>query len=127
MRYVVAVQRVGHGDTGVLAITVFAEALPPRDDEGGDDRPLPTALMRSGPNDSVTQVYSDYPDSRWDDVRALVDTTMAAAVAGFAQQLGRALPRTFGKDLSCDASSQPTPTTSRPPVPQRSIHPASIR
>lgn len=87
MRYVVAVQRVGHGDTGVLAVTAFAEALPPRDAES-EDRSLPAPLLRSSPNDSVTLVFSDDPDARWDEVRALVDTTMAAAVAKFAQGLG---------------------------------------
>lgn len=87
MRYVVAVQRVGHGDTGVLAVTAFAEALPPRAADA-DDRSLPTQILRSGPNDSVTLVFSDDADSRWDEVRSLIDTTMAAAVAGFAQGLG---------------------------------------
>lgn len=87
MRYVVAVQRVGHGDTGVLAVTAFAEALPPREAEG-EDRSLPTPLLKSSPNDSVTLVFGDDPDSRWDELRALIDTTMAAAVAKFAQGLG---------------------------------------
>jgi len=81
------VRRVRHGDTGVLAVTAFAESLPPRDAEG-EDRSLPAPLLRSSPNDSVTLVSSDDPDSRWDEVRALVDTTMAAAVAKFAQGLG---------------------------------------
>ncbi len=86
LRYVVAVQKVGHGDTGVLAVTVFAESLPPRDEN--DERSLPTPLLRSTPNDSVTLVFSDVPDARWDEIRVLVDRTLAAAVARFAQQLG---------------------------------------
>lgn len=86
LRYVMAIQKVGHGDSGVLAVTAFAESLPPRDT--GDDRSLPTPLSRSTPNDSVTLVFSDDPDARWGEIRDFVDSTLAAAVARFAQQLG---------------------------------------
>jgi len=87
MRYVVAIQRVGHGDTGVLAVTVFAETLPSRTSDT-NDRALPAPLLRSTPNDSVTLVFSDEPASRWDEVEDLINRTLAPAVSGFAQQLG---------------------------------------
>ena len=87
VRYVAAVQKVGHGDTGVLAITTFAEGLPPRTGDS-DERPLPVPLIRSTPNDSVTLVFSDEAESRWDEIDALLNRTLAAAVARFAQQLG---------------------------------------
>ncbi|MGH3906808.1 MAG: Fic family protein [Pseudonocardiaceae bacterium] len=87
LRFVIVIQRVGHGETGVLAVTVFAEAVPPRTPED-DDRPLPTPLLRSTPADSVTLVFSDDPDARWAEVCQLIDKTLAAAVAKFAQQLG---------------------------------------
>ncbi len=86
LRFVVAVQHVGHGETGVLAVTVFAEALAQRASE--DDRSLPTPLLRFTPADSVTLVFSDDPDARWVEISELIDNTLAAAVARFAQQLG---------------------------------------
>ncbi|MGH3815136.1 MAG: hypothetical protein ACRDUV_22270, partial [Pseudonocardiaceae bacterium] len=87
LRFVVVIQRVGHGESGVLAVTVFAETVTPRLSED-DDRPLPTPLLRSMPADSVTLVFSDDPDARWVEVCELIDNTLAAAVAKFAQQLG---------------------------------------
>jgi len=87
LRFVVVVQRVGHGETGVLAVTVFAEELAPRGTED-DDRPLPTALFHSTPSDSVTLVFGDDPEARWVEVCELIDNTLAAAVASFAQRLG---------------------------------------
>lgn len=87
LRFVVVIQRVGHGETGVLAVTVFAEAVTPRTPED-DDRPLPIPLFRSMPADSVTLVFSDDSDARWAEVCELIDKTLAAAVAKFAQQLG---------------------------------------
>lgn len=87
MRYVVAVQKAGQGDTGVLVVTTFAE-MPMARSRDDDDRPLPVPLLRSTPNDGVTLVFSDDPDSRWPEIEALIDRTLAAAVARFAQQLG---------------------------------------
>lgn len=87
LRFVVVIQRVGPGETGVLAVTVFAEALVPRASED-DERPLPTPLFESTPADSVTLVFSDDPDARWREVCELIDNTLAAALDKFAQQLG---------------------------------------
>jgi hypothetical protein len=87
LRFVVATQRVGTGETGVLTVTVFAESVTPRPSED-DERPLPTPLVESTPTDSVTLVFSDDPDARWVEVCELIDNTLAAAVAKFAQRLG---------------------------------------
>ncbi|MGH3887236.1 MAG: Fic family protein [Pseudonocardiaceae bacterium] len=87
LRFVVVIQRVGPGETGVLAVTVFAELVTPRPSED-DERSLPTPLVESTPTNSVTLVFSDDPDARWVEVCELIDNTLAAAVAKFAQQLG---------------------------------------
>lgn len=87
LRFVVVIQRVGRGETGVLAVTVFAESVTPRPSEN-DERPLPTPLIESTPTDSVTLVFSDEPDARWVEVCELIDRTLAAAVTTFARQLG---------------------------------------
>lgn len=86
LRFVVAIQRVGHGETGVLAVTVFAEVLAPRGPD--EDRPLPTPLLRSTPADSVTLHFSNDPEARWAEVCEFIDNTLAAAVSQFAQRLG---------------------------------------
>jgi Fic family protein len=85
LRYVVAIQRVGRGDTGVLAVTVFAESL---DQTGEGDEKRPTKLLHPDPDDSVTLVYGDDANSRWPEVVQLVDRTLAAAIATFSNGLG---------------------------------------
>jgi Fic family protein len=87
LRFVVVIQRVGPGETGVLAVTMFAESVAPVPSEE-DERPLPTPLFESTPADSVTLVFSDDPDARWREICELIDNTLAAALATFAQQLG---------------------------------------
>ena|GEM_PF-3980050 len=49
---------------------------------------LPVPLLRSTPNDSVTFVFSDAADERWGETVEFEDRSLAAAVSGFAQQLG---------------------------------------
>lgn len=86
LRFVACVQRVGHGESGVLALTVFAEVVPPASEPG--DRSLPTVIRRSSPTDSVTLIYGDDPDARWDECAELLDRGLAAALANFVDRLG---------------------------------------
>jgi hypothetical protein len=94
LRYVVATQKVGHGETGVLAVTVFAELLSapsPAESSGEVDeeaRPIPTPAFSPTTSDSVTLIHTDDTDSRWPDVAELIDRTLAAAIDGFGRQLG---------------------------------------
>jgi len=85
LRYVVAVQKVGRGDTGVLAVTAFAESAE-NHAEAESARAVP--LLHPTPDDSVTLIYTDDVAARWDDVCQLVDRTLAAAIAGFSNGLG---------------------------------------
>jgi Fic family protein len=90
MRYVVAVQKVGHGETGVLAVTAFAERLLPRSDpDEGDDEPrlLPEQLLTLSSSDSVTLIHTDSVDERWQETADFVDRTLAAAVDVFGRKL----------------------------------------
>ena len=86
--FVVAVQKVGHGETGVLAITVFAEFVPPRDDRDDEARPVPTPLFSSASGDHVTLNLIDQIDDKWPEICELVERTLAASVAAFASRLG---------------------------------------
>ena len=85
LRYVVAVQKVGRGETGVLAVTAFAELA---ESHAEAEAPRPTALLTPTPDDSATLVYSDSADARWPEVSDLVDRSLAAAIAGFSNRLG---------------------------------------
>jgi Fic family protein len=85
LRYVVAVQKAGRGDTGVLVVTVFAESL---DTAGDSDQTRPTALLQTTPHDSVTLVYTDDAELRWPEVHELADRTLAAAITRFSGGLG---------------------------------------
>ena len=91
MRYVIAVQRVGHGETGVLAITAFAERLLPRsepDETDDEPRVIPEQLLTLSSSDSVTLVHTDTVDERWQEIADLIDRTLAAAVDEFGRKLG---------------------------------------
>lgn len=91
MRYVIAVQRVGHGETGVLAVTAFAERLLPRsepDDTDDEPRVIPEQLLTLSSSDSVTLVHTDTVDERWQEIADLIDRTLAAAVDEFGRKLG---------------------------------------
>ncbi len=91
MRYVVAVQKVGHGETGVLAVTSFAERLLPRsepDEADSESAPNPEQLLTLSSNDSVTLVHTDTAEERWQEIAELIDQTLAAAVDEFSRKLG---------------------------------------
>ncbi|MFG3707075.1 Fic family protein [Micromonospora sp. NPDC047670] len=85
MRHVVAVQKVGRGETGVLAVTVFAESVE-NHVAGEPTRHVP--LLNPGPDDSVTLIYTDSATDRWQEVCEFVDRTLAASIAGFSNSLG---------------------------------------
>ncbi|GIE76192.1 hypothetical protein Aph02nite_21420 [Actinoplanes philippinensis] len=85
LRYVVAIQKVGRGETGVLAVTAFAESV---ENLGENDVSRPTSLLNPTPDDSVTLVYTDVADNRWPEVLDLADRSLAAAIASFSNGLG---------------------------------------
>jgi len=90
MRYVAAVQKVGQGETGVLAMTVFAERLLPRGEssEAGDQSDaIPEQLLTLSSDDSVTLVHTDTADERWQEIADLIDRTLAAAMDQFSRKL----------------------------------------
>jgi fido (protein-threonine AMPylation protein) len=89
LRYVAAIQRVGDGDAGVLAVTVFAE-LVQGGSPAGEDAGAPPAipLIRLSSADSVTMVGGQTVDEVWPEVEELVGRTLAAAIHGFGGELG---------------------------------------
>jgi Fic family protein len=87
LRYLAAIQKVGHGETGVLAVTVYAESLVPESPDESDAH-TPEPLLELKPTDSVTLVYTDNLDDRWEELEEFIDHTLSAAIDRFAQRLG---------------------------------------
>jgi Fic family protein len=86
-RYVTVIQKVGQGETGVLALTVLAETVPAAAAEPGSSTPRFVNLLPSSQSESVTFVYTDAIEDRWHEVATVVDRTLAAAIAAFAEGL----------------------------------------
>jgi hypothetical protein len=87
LRFLAAVQKVGHGDSGVLAVTVYAERVHPDSDEisGASE---PESILDMSPTDSVSLAYSDEPSERWPEVEELLQRKLREAVEYFAERLG---------------------------------------
>ncbi|HCT81838.1 MAG TPA: hypothetical protein DGT23_35720 [Micromonosporaceae bacterium] len=84
LRFLVIIQKVGHGDLGVLAVTTFAEVL------DRDQQPGSVEFRRAfepTPKDSVTLVHTNSPDDRWQEVADLIDRTLSTALKFFVDQL----------------------------------------
>jgi fido (protein-threonine AMPylation protein) len=87
LRFLAVVQKVGHGDSGVLAVTVFAERVHPDSDEfPATSEPEP--VLELTPTDSVSLAYSDEPGQRWPEVEELLQRKLREAVEYFVERLG---------------------------------------
>ncbi|MBG0813338.1 Fic family protein [Planomonospora sp. ID82291] len=82
-----AIIRAGSGDTGALVFTVSASVSPPGEPES-DQLPEPVWECDPTPDDSVTLVFSDVPDTRWPEITEVIDQVLTAAVDQLGQQLG---------------------------------------
>jgi hypothetical protein len=87
LRFIAAVQKVGHGETGVLAITAYAELVHPESDESVTAVEPESALVLS-PTDSVTLAYSDDAAERWEEIEAFLQAKLREAVESFVDRLG---------------------------------------
>ncbi|MER6015742.1 Fic family protein [Streptomyces bluensis] len=86
LRFITAIQKVGRGETGVLALTVFAEVLS-SDTENGAPSLLYRVFEHPHIPESVTLIYTDDADTRWDDVHQVVDTALSSAISRFSEDL----------------------------------------
>lgn len=85
LRFLVFLQKVGQGETGVLAMTVYAEILGMEEEE---NRPEYEPVVISTPTETVTWIYNDSPGARWEDVEMILDATLASALQKFTAGLG---------------------------------------
>jgi Fic family protein len=86
LRYLVFLQKVGPGETGVLTLTTYAEIMSGRYED--DARPDPEVAVVSTPTETVTWAYTDTADSQWESVTHVLDATLASALARFTTALG---------------------------------------
>jgi prophage maintenance system killer protein len=87
LRFLAAVQKVGHGDSGVLAVTVYAERVHPDSDEISTTGE-PESILELSPTDSVSLAYNDVPSERWPEVEELLQRKLREAVEYFVERLG---------------------------------------
>jgi len=84
LRYLAFLQKVGHGETGVLTLTVYAEVL---SEAGEEAREIAEEILVSSPTESVTWTFEDNPETHWNSVVELLDESMVAALDRFSASL----------------------------------------
>lgn len=84
LRYLVVVQKVGHGDLGVLAVTTFAEVV---EDKGPPGLTEFRRAFEPTAKDSVTLVHTNTAGNRWPEIAELIDRTLSTALKYFVDQL----------------------------------------
>jgi prophage maintenance system killer protein len=87
LRYLAAVQKVGHGETGVLALTAYAELVRPESDEASV-AVEPQPALELSPTDCVTMAYTDHFADRHDEIEHFLRDTLRRAVERFVLRLG---------------------------------------
>lgn len=84
LRYLAFVQKVGHGDTGVLALSIMAEFVDGRDTEG---RPMFSPALEISPHDSLTFTSGDDVSSRAAELDEVLERTLALSVDALGRRL----------------------------------------
>ncbi len=84
LRYLVFIQKVGHGETGVLTLTIFAEII---EDSGDEERDTAEQIAISSPTESVTWTYSDGVNAHWGRVEDLLDESLMVVLDRFSASL----------------------------------------
>ena len=86
LRYLAAVQKTGHGETGFLAVTVYAELAHPESDEvhmAIESEPV----LQLGSLDSVALAYTDDLTDRWPEIENFLRRTLLDATEYFIGRL----------------------------------------
>jgi Fic family protein len=86
LRYLGIVQKVGHGDSGVLAVTAYAELVRPEDEASVAVEPQPA--LELNPTDSVTLAYTDVLTERHAEIEEFLRDTLSRALERFLSRLG---------------------------------------
>jgi Fic family protein len=87
LRYLAVIQKAGHGETGVLVLSVYAELVRPESDEM-QTAVEPEPALDLSPTDSVTLAYTDRFADRYAEAEELLRTTLRRSTERFVGRLG---------------------------------------
>lgn len=89
MRFGSVIQKVGRGESGILALTFFAEMLTQAGEPGENEvRPISEPLLKLRPSDAVNFLYTDnILDAKKSALHAL-ESALTASVSAFFERLG---------------------------------------
>jgi len=87
LRYLPVVQKVGHGETGVLALSVSAECVESPEPNQPDSRPGFSPALETRPEDSLTFTAGENVDLRVPELHEVLERTLALAMDAFGRRL----------------------------------------
>lgn len=87
LRYLAIVQKVGHGETGVLALSVFAEFVEPPDPMDPESRPGFSRALDVRPEDSLTFTAGEALDRRVGELDEVLERTLALSLDALGRRL----------------------------------------
>lgn len=87
MRYLPIVQKVGHGETGVLALSVFSEFVEPPDPGDPESRPGFSQALEVRPEDSLTFTAGEDLDRRLSELDEVLERTLALSLDALGRRL----------------------------------------
>ncbi len=87
LRYLAIVQKVGHGETGVLALTVFSEFVEPPDPGDPESRPGFSQALEVRPDDSLTFTAAEDLERRLIEVDDVLERTLALSLDALGQRI----------------------------------------
>jgi hypothetical protein len=87
LRYLAVVQKVGHGETGVLALSLLAEFVEPPDPGDPESRPSFRQALIVSPGDSLTFTAGEDLDRRTPEIEEVLERTLALSLDALGQRL----------------------------------------
>lgn len=87
LRYLAIVQKVGHGETGVLALSIFAEFVEAADPGDPESRPGFSQALDVRPEDSLTFTAGEDLDRRLGELDEVLERTLALSLDALGRRL----------------------------------------
>jgi len=88
IRYGVVFQKVGFGESGIAALTFFAETYLPQDARVEADGSFTSeVLLRLRPSDGVNFLHTDEVESVWPRVESAINQTLTASIKNYLERV----------------------------------------
>lgn len=88
-RFGAVFQKVGHGETGIGALSFFSETFAPRNQTVSEEQVTQgQSLLRLRSNDGVRYLHTDNVDDVWGEVEDAVNRTLTASLGRYLDMLG---------------------------------------